>query len=151
MRVEAIDRLRPDANLLSDAANVLRADGLVIFPTETVYGLGALPGCPAALTRLFACKGRPPDKAITWLVADVSEISTVRGEDADRVWRLAERFWPGPLTVVVDAAAGPRPATQGYRIPDHPVALGLIRTVGAPVAATSANRSVFSYFDCSIV
>ena len=137
MRVEAVDPLHPDATLLRDAAGVLKADGLVVFPTETVYGLGARPDHEEAMARLFACKGRPSDKAVTWLVADVAEIPCAGSEDGDRVARLAARFWPGPLTVVVDAGAG----TQGYRIPDHPVALGLVRALGAPLAATSANRS----------
>jgi L-threonylcarbamoyladenylate synthase len=122
----------------------LRGGGLVAFPTDTVYGLGASAFDPAAVVRIFAAKDRPPEKAIPVLLASASELAQVSPAPGRIAIRLAACFWPGPLTLVVakdprvpDAVAG---ETVGVRVPDHPVALSLLRLVG-PLAVTSANLS----------
>lgn len=121
------------------AAEFLRAGELVIVPTETVYGVAARADSPAALARLYAAKGRDEAKRIA-LFAD--GIETVRAAGAtvdDGARRLAAAFWPGPLTLVLPNAAG---GWDGFRCPDHPVALAWLRDLGGVAAAvTSANRS----------
>ena len=128
------------------AAALIRAGQLVAFPTETVYGVGANALDPAAVDRIYEAKGRP---ATSPLIVHVSSIEMAR--ELVREWReaasrLAERFWPGPLTLVLPKAevvpdrvtAGLN--TVGIRMPKHPVALALIRAAGVPIAAPSANR-----------
>ncbi|MFI9011395.1 L-threonylcarbamoyladenylate synthase [Actinosynnema sp. NPDC053489] len=128
------------------AAGVLRAGGLVAFPTETVYGLGANAEDPAAVARVFQVKGRPPSHP---LIVHLAAAERLDGwvEDVPETARvLAERFWPGPLTLVL--RRGPRVSpeatggleTVAVRVPDHPVALGLLSAFGGGVAAPSANR-----------
>lgn len=124
------------------AAEVLRAGGLVIFPTDTVYGLGALPAFSTAIQRIYAVKGRPDEKAIVWLADSIGAARAWCDVDA-RAETLARRFWPGGLTLVLRRLApgqGGLP-TLGVRVPAHPAALAILRSVGAPVATTSANRS----------
>jgi L-threonylcarbamoyladenylate synthase len=129
------------------AVEILRTGGLVAFPTETVYGLGADATNPAAVRRIFAAKGRP---ATNPLIAHVADEQTARRYAAD--WPqeasiLARKFWPGPLTLVVgksaviatEVSAGRE--TVGLRAPDHPLALEMLRAFGGAVAAPSANRS----------
>lgn len=132
---------------MDDAAAVLRRGGLVAFPTETVYGLGADATNPAAVARIFAAKGRP---ATNPLIAHVASEATARryaGAWTDAAARLAAAFWPGPLTLVVPRAGGIADAvtaggpTVGLRVPNHPVALALLAAFDGPVAAPSANRS----------
>jgi L-threonylcarbamoyladenylate synthase len=136
----------PDA--LNRAADALRAGGLVAFPTETVYGLGARAHDPAALARIFEAKRRPFFDPLILHVADRAQFQSLIAPEARRDARaglLAERFWPGPLTLVLPKAADvPEIATSGLptvavRMPAHPVALDLIRAAGFPVAAPSAN------------
>ena len=142
-----VDAECPDAASIARAAEVIRAGGLVAFPTETVYGLGANALDAAAVARVFAAKGRPATNPVIVHVADVSQVGSVAAEWPDLAARLAERFWPGPLTVVVPKrAAVPDVVTAGgptvaVRCPAHPVAAALIRAAGVPVAAPSANRS----------
>jgi len=147
VRLLKVDRERPEAGSIAVAAEALRRGELVAFPTETVYGLGALALDEQAVARIFAAKGRPADNP---LIAHVSGTPAAR-ELASR-WpeladRLAERFWPGPLTLVVPRAPHlPGILTAGLdtvavRVPAHPVAAALLVAVGAPVAAPSANRS----------
>ena len=137
-----------DAAALRSAGALLRRGGLVAFPTETVYGLGADALNPQAVARIFAAKGRPADNPLIVHVTGVEQA----GPEVVAHWppvarRLAERFWPGPLTLVLPA--GPRvPAavraglpTVAVRCPAHPVAQALIAAAGTPVAAPSANRS----------
>lgn len=116
---------------------------MVAFPTDTVYGLASLPFRAEAVERLFIAKGRGSQQAIAVLVgaiADVDKVSTGMGPMASR---LAERFWPGPLTLVVPGrpdlpAVLSANATVGVRMPDHPLTLALLREIG-PLAVTSAN------------
>jgi L-threonylcarbamoyladenylate synthase len=130
------------------AAQTLRAGGLVAFPTETVYGLGADAGNGEAVARLYAAKGRP---SFNPLIAHVADMPAARalGRFDDAAERLAAAFWPGPLTLVVPKAEGcPVSALAsagldsiGLRLPDHPVAQAILCEFGGPVVAPSANRS----------
>ncbi len=129
------------------AAEVLRHGGLVAFPTETVYGLGANALAAAAVARIFAAKGRPATNPVIVHVSDVSLVHRVAADWPTTAATLAERFWPGPLTLVLPkrpelpdivTAGG---ATVAVRVPNHPVALALLRAAGLPLAAPSANRS----------
>jgi L-threonylcarbamoyladenylate synthase len=134
-----------DLDALTKALEILRSGGLVAFPTDTVYGLGALVSEPRSIENLYEVKGRDAAKAIPVLISDPSELPQIAAEVSPTVQRLAERFWPGPLTLVVprrrDLAEilSPLP-TVGVRMPDHPAALALIRHTG-PLAVTSANLS----------
>jgi L-threonylcarbamoyladenylate synthase len=132
------DRLTADAAGVARAAALLREGALVAFPTDTVYGLGCRVGDPAALDRIFAAKRRDPDKAIPWLVATAAEVRRAGFQADARALSLAERFWPGALTLVLPSVSGP--ATQAFRVPDHRVALALLLAAG-PLAVSSANRS----------
>ena len=138
-----------DRNLnqtISEAVELLRGGGLVGFPTETVYGLGADAENAGAVGRIFELKGRPKNHPLIVHLADASQISEWAREIPELAWKLAERFWPGPLTLVlkrgaraIDAATGGH-GTIGLRIPAHPVALALLRGFGGGIAAPSANR-----------
>lgn len=146
-RLVPVDPRAPDLAALADAAAVLRAGGLVAFPTETVYGLGANALDPAAVRGIYAAKGRPPGNPLIVHVAGPEMLGRVVAEWPPMAQTLADRFWPGPLTLVLPRAAGVPDevtgggTTVGVRMPAHPVALGLIRAAGVPVAAPSANRS----------
>ena len=131
-----------------EAAARLRAGGLVAFPTETVYGLGADATAPDAVARIFAAKGRPRFNPLIAHVATSHEARAQGDFDADAE-RLAAAFWPGPLTLVLPRRAGGTIcdlacaglATVGLRVPAHSMAAALLRAAGRPVAAPSANRS----------
>jgi L-threonylcarbamoyladenylate synthase len=140
-----IDPQSPDAQMVARAGAVLRAGGLVAFPTETVYGLGANALDEAAVARIFAAKGRPARNPLIVHVAEVEHVARVATAWPELAARLAERFWPGPLTLVlpkhpdvpnVVTAGG---ATVAVRLPSHPLARALIRAAGVPIAAPSAN------------
>lgn len=139
----------PDPAALADAAEVLRRGGLVAFPTETVYGLGADATNPKALARLNQVKGRPPDKPYSWHVHSMDQVRALVPSIPPLAERLMERFWPGPLTIVIPACAVPgtagRPGARGemlgFRWPDHPIAQAFLKACAVPVAAPSANRS----------
>jgi L-threonylcarbamoyladenylate synthase len=142
-----VDPVRPDEAALRRAADVLRGGGLVAFPTETVYGLGANALDAAAVARIFAAKGRPANNPLIVHVADAEAARPLAADWPDIAARLAERFWPGPLTLVVprsesvpDVVTGGGP-TVALRVPAHPVARALLQTANLPVAAPSANLS----------
>ncbi len=132
---------------LAKAARLLQKGELVAFPTDTVYGVGAVVWDAAAVARLYTAKLRSLGKAIPVLLADPSDVNLVARDLSAAALRIAERFWPGPLTLVV--AKGPRVPDEvtagGYtvavRVPDHLMARALIRAAGAPLATTSANLS----------
>jgi L-threonylcarbamoyladenylate synthase len=134
-----------DLNAIRHAADVLRHNGLVAFPTDTVYGVGALVFRAEAVQRLYVVKGRPTDKAIAVLVAGNGDLPKVARALTPAAYALARKFWPGPLTLVVPKhpdlprEVSPLP-TVGVRMPDHPVARKLLEFTG-PLAVTSANRS----------
>jgi L-threonylcarbamoyladenylate synthase len=142
-RVSAVD-----ANAIGRAATILRAGGLVAIPTETVYGLGADATCPEAVAGIYAAKRRPQFNP---LIAHLASQAAAEAEGlftADAL-RLAAAFWPGPLTLVLprnpagsvcDLACAGLPSI-GLRLPAHPVALAVLRALGRPLAAPSANRS----------
>ena len=121
---------------------VLHGGGLVVYPTDTVYGLGADPAFPEAVRHIFAVKGRRDEKAIIWLVDSLNGARAVCTVDG-RAERLAEIFWPGALTLVLPRRDPPLDTlpTLGVRVPDHPAALAILRAMDGPVATTSANRS----------
>ncbi|MGH8986535.1 MAG: L-threonylcarbamoyladenylate synthase, partial [Acidimicrobiia bacterium] len=126
------------------AAAVLRAGGLVAFPTETVYGLGADAANAAALRHLYAVKGRPPSHPVIVHVAGVAALGGWAREMPPFARTLAEACWPGPLTLVLsrservpDEVTGGRD-TVGLRVPDHPLALRLLRAFGGGIAAPPA-------------
>ncbi|RMH38913.1 MAG: threonylcarbamoyl-AMP synthase [Deltaproteobacteria bacterium] len=130
-----------------DAAGaVLRRGGLVAFPTETVYGLGARADDPDAVARVFAAKGRPADHPLIVHLADASWLGRWAQDVPAAARALAARFWPGPLTLILRKAPGVPAAvtggqdTIGVRVPGHPVALALVAAAGTGVAAPSANR-----------
>lgn len=139
--------LSPTEENLQAAAHALRAGQLVAFPTETVYGLGANALDQSAVQKIFIAKGRPVTNPIIVHVADVSNVKAVVADWPKNAQRLADRFWPGPLTLVLPKHAGlPNDVTAGgptvgVRMPNHPVALTLLRMAGIPIAAPSANRS----------
>jgi len=132
---------------LERAVNILRAGRLVAFPTETVYGLGADATNADAVTKIFAAKGRPATNPLIVHVADIDVAKRYTTRWTDAAQALAEKFWPGPLTLVLpkgqaiaaNVTAGG--ATVGLRAPNHPLALELLRAFDGPVAAPSANRS----------
>ncbi|WP_084959953.1 L-threonylcarbamoyladenylate synthase [Thermoactinospora rubra] len=131
---------------IEKAAGVLRAGGLVAFPTETVYGLGANAEDPAAVARVFQVKGRPPSHPLIVHIGDAEQLGEWVQDVPAPARLLAERFWPGPLTLVLrrgrrvslEATGGLE--TVAVRVPDHPVALELLSAFGGGVAAPSANR-----------
>ena len=131
---------------INAAAEHLRAGGLVAFPTETVYGLGARARDAAAVARVYALKGRPPNHPLIVHLADASAMSAWAAEVPEAARRLAAAYWPGPLTVVlrarddVPASVTGGAATVALRVPDHPVAMALLLALGEGVAAPSANR-----------
>lgn len=139
-------RVTGDAGL-SESASRLQAGGLVAFPTETVYGLGADARDPEAVAGIFRAKGRPSDNPLIVHVFDVASARELSSRWPVMAERLSRRFWPGPLTLVVPAdpsiaeVARGGLDTVGIRCPDHPVALALLRLCQVPVAAPSANRS----------
>ncbi len=129
-----------------EAAAMLRRGELVAFPTETVYGLGAHALDPEAVTRIYAAKGRPAWNPVIVHVDNVSAAQALAAEWPAHAQRLAETCWPGPLTLVLRKHASvPAIVTAGtdtvaIRVPDHPVALELLRVAQLPIAAPSANR-----------
>lgn len=134
-----------DPKALSQALSILRAGGLVVFPTDTVYGVGALAFDGAAVEQIYAVKDRPIEKAIPVLIADPADLAKVTLKVPESAARLAAHFWPGPLTLIVPKhpnlpEAVSATSTVGVRIPDHPLARMLLRAAG-PMAVTSANLS----------
>lgn len=142
----AVENLRSCTQIV-DAAQLLREDHAVAFPTETVYGLGANALSNAAVEKIFAAKGRPSDNPLIVHIATMEQLPTVAAAIPPKAQRLIEAFWPGPLTIILpktDQVASLVTAgldSVGVRMPDHPVALALIAAAGLPIAAPSANRS----------
>jgi L-threonylcarbamoyladenylate synthase len=125
---------------------VLQRGGLVAFPTETVYGLGADASNPAAVARIYEVKGRPTSHPVIVHIGDVGELPRWAREIPEAAMKLAARFWPGPLTLVLRRGPGVGDEitggddTIGLRMPNHPVALELLRQFGGGIAAPSANK-----------
>lgn len=136
-----------DPATLTRAAELLRGGELVAFPTDTVYGVGAICWNEAAVAKLYTAKLRSLDKAIPILLADVSDLALVARDLPDMAVKLGNAFWPGALTLVVPKAERVPPEvtsggdTVAVRIPNHDLTRALIRLAGAPLATTSANLS----------
>ena len=139
--------VRRPSSVVRRAAALLRAGELVAFPTDTVYGVGAVVWDAAAVGKLYAAKLRRLDKAIPVLLADPVDVALVARDLPPAALRIAQHFWPGPLTLVVPRGERvPAEVTAGgdtvaVRVPDHDLARALIRAAGAPLATTSANLS----------
>jgi L-threonylcarbamoyladenylate synthase len=124
----------------------LKAGGMVIFPTDTLYGLGVDPSSGAGVNRLVAAKGRDRGKPIPLLLPGPEEVDRWARHVPEGASRLMHRFWPGPLTIVVPARSGIHPAitggggTVGLRVPDHPIPRTLARGLSGAITGTSANR-----------
>lgn len=142
-----IDLDRMDEDRMEVAAQVIAQGGLVAFPTETVYGLGADALHPEAAKKIYAAKGRPSDNPLIVHIAEFSDLESIAKEVPEQARKLAEAFWPGPLTMIVwKNGKVPYETTGGMetvaiRMPNHPVALELIRKSGCLIAAPSANTS----------
>ena len=137
----------PEPAALERAAAIIRQGGLVAFPTDTLYGLAANPHDGEAVARLFVAKGRLAERAIPLIAADEAQVERQLGSLAPLARRLATRFWPGPLTLLVAAPSALAPEVSGgtsrvgVRVPAHAVARGLCRAANSVLTATSANRS----------
>jgi L-threonylcarbamoyladenylate synthase len=135
-----------DSQAIAETAAAMNKGDLVVFPTDTLYGVGANAFNEQAILRLYAAKGRPLDKGIPILLADMSDIEKVAASVPEPARKLISRFWPGPLTVIVPKKqnlpqAISNNANVAVRIPDCEVARAVIRAAGGAVAASSANRS----------
>ncbi|HBE28262.1 MAG TPA: threonylcarbamoyl-AMP synthase, partial [Ktedonobacter sp.] len=144
--VVTVDAIHPEIAKIERAAALIRAGEVVVFPTETVYGLGADALQPGAVERIFAAKGRPFSDPLIVHIADEGTLDELASEIPAQVHQLARAFWPGPLTLIlprrplVPALVTAGLQTVAVRMPRHPVALALIRAAGTPIAAPSANR-----------
>jgi L-threonylcarbamoyladenylate synthase len=142
-----VDNLENNPQVV-DAANFLRDNEVVALPTETVYGLGGNAESDLAVGKIFAAKGRPSDNPLIIHIAEKKQLSTFVTEVPDKAEVLMDAFWPGPLTIIFKKKKGvlAETATAGLstvavRMPDHPVALALLKSCGLPIAAPSANSS----------
>jgi L-threonylcarbamoyladenylate synthase len=147
MRVLRVDPSNIDEAVIDEAARTIIRGDLVAFPTETVYGLGADATRAAAVDKIFTAKGRPAYNPLIVHAADVAGATRCVTSWPESARRIADRFWPGPVTIVLpkhrsipDIVTAGLP-TVGIRVPAHPVAQALIRASGVPIAAPSANRS----------
>ena len=149
MRAEVVvvDKKNPDPEIIEKAGQILKKGGLVAFPTETVYGLGGNALDPMASMKIYAAKGRPSDNPLIVHIAELDKLKVIVSEIPEKAGILAEKFWPGPLTMILPKAEiVPRETTGGLdsvavRFPSDPVAQALIRAAGGFVAAPSANTS----------
>ncbi len=144
-RLVVVNPQAPATDELAEAARVVRHGGLVAFPTETFYGLGAHALDVEAVARVFRAKGRPADKPLLVLVDSLAMAGEIASPIPERARRLIARYWPGPLTLIlrarphVPAALTAGSGSVGLRIPSHPVALALVRAAACPITAPSAN------------
>jgi L-threonylcarbamoyladenylate synthase len=145
-RVLRVDPENPSVAAIADAAMTITHGGLVAFPTETVYGLGAHALDERAVRRIFEAKGRPSTDPVIVHIAQPDDLRAIATEIPDRAWELARAFWPGALTLIlrrqptVPLSVTAGLATVGVRVPSHPVARALLRAAAVPIAAPSANR-----------
>jgi len=129
------------------AVKILKNGGIVAFPTDTVYGLGANAFNEDAVLKVYIAKARPREFALTLLLADISQIKLVADDVPKIAWKLAERFMPGALTIVLRKSMAVSNMITGdgdtvaVRVPDHPVPVAIVKGLGAPITGTSANRS----------
>lgn len=142
-----LDAAHPDLREIDRAGRILRQGGLVAFPTETVYGLGGNALDPEASMKIYAAKGRPSDNPLIVHIADMAHLYPIAEDVPEAAIRLADVWWPGPVTmifrkkaIVPDETSGGL-STVAVRMPNHPIALALIRAAGGYIAAPSANTS----------
>lgn len=133
-----LDAVRPQLGKIKIAASVLKAGGLIAFPTETVYGLGANLLDKKAIEKVYSIKRRPKNKPLTIHVADIKAIEKTVGRIPSGAKKLADKFWPGPLTLVLKDRRGKK---TGFRMPDNKIAFLLIKKADVPIVAPSANIS----------
>ena len=143
-----VDKNMDNKKSYEQAVGILKNSGVVAFPTETVYGLGALATDEQAVNKIFQAKGRPSDNPLIVHIGNKDEVSKYAADITKKAEMLMDAFWPGPLTLVFERIQGiiapnvtPGVSTVGIRMPDHPVALELLRKLKGPLAAPSANRS----------
>lgn len=147
MIILKMDAASPDMNAIRFAAESIRAGELVIFPTETVYGLAADALNENAVRRAFEAKGRVESNPLPVQIAGIDQLAQVAADIPEAAKKLAARFWPGPLTMVFNKADGisdlitAGTGKVGIRVPNHSVALAFLREIGGPIIASSANRS----------
>ncbi len=132
------ERWPADPSHIAQAAERLRAGAVIAFPTDTLYGVGALATDPAAVARLYQLKRRPSGQPMVWLVTDRRQVERFAVVSAAAT-ELMARFWPGPLTLVLRARDPITTPTIAVRAPDHAVALALLRALDEPIASSSAN------------
>ena len=146
-KVIIIDRTHPDMEQIKEAGRILREGGLVAFPTETVYGLGGDGLQETAAARIYAAKGRPSDNPLILHIAEVSDIEKLAVDIPELAYRLAEKFWPGPMTMILKKGPIVPYATTGgldtvaIRMPSDEIAREIIKASGTYIAAPSANLS----------
>lgn len=143
----AINPNAPEPDILAHAGDILRAGGLVAYPTETVYGLAASAFADISVARVFDAKGRPTGQPLPVQIAAIAEIGLLARDIPDAAQKLLTDFFPGPLTLIfrrqpaVSLVITGGGETVGLRMPDHPVALGVLRAFGAPAVCPSANAT----------
>jgi L-threonylcarbamoyladenylate synthase len=144
-RVVSVDARAPSSAALADAVAALRAGRVIAFPTETFYGLGAAALMPAAVRHIFEVKGRPEDKPLLVLVDSIAMVERLAVEIPERARALMTRHWPGALTLVLparpDVPCGVTAGSGTVGVSAHPVAQALVRALGQPITAPSANPS----------
>ncbi|WP_425446186.1 L-threonylcarbamoyladenylate synthase [Dethiothermospora halolimnae] len=146
-KILKIDNENPDKDKIKEAARILKSGGTVAFPTETVYGLGANALNEDSIDKIFNAKGRPQDNPLIVHIADIDQINKLVKNISKRAKTIMEKFWPGPLTVIFDKSdIVPYKVTGGLetiaiRMPNHKIALSLIKEANLPIAAPSANIS----------
>ena len=145
--IEKVDPRQIDEHIMEQAGQLIAEGELVAFPTETVYGLGGDALHPEAAKKIYAAKGRPSDNPLIVHIAEFSDMERVAKTIPEQAKKLADAFWPGPLTMILEKSEAVPDATTGgmgtvaIRMPNHPVALDLIRKSGCLIAAPSANTS----------
>lgn len=133
-----VNASRPEADRIKRAAAILKRGGLVAFPTETVYGLGANLLDKRAVKKIYEIKARPGNKPLTVHIADTAVIKKMIGRIPFKAERLINKYWPGPLTIILKGVRGKK---IGFRMPDNKIAFSLIKKAGVPIVAPSANIS----------
>lgn len=133
----SIDRSRPQEEKIRAVSGILASGGLIVMPTETVFGLACDVSNTDALKRLYALKKRPESKPFTVQVADINKLLDYAGAIGPRVDKIMKDFWPGPLTLIIETIRG----KEGFRIPDNSTALSVLAAFGRPLAVTSVNTS----------